>query len=301
MRALIPYDYGVDLLGELPEGVSVDVWDTYSEPPEGAAEATFWVPPWETLDSYSDAIAKLPSLQVLQSMSAGYDHVLPQVPPDVTFCNARGVHDVAVAEWILAAILAMVRDLPDFVRRQAERRVEHTESDSLAGKTVLILGYGSIGQAVEQRLVPFEVTILRVASRAREGLHGPSDLPQLLPRADIVICLVPRSDATVGLIDSAFLAALPDGALVVNASRGALVDQDALLAELRSGRLRAALDVSDPDPLTPDHPLLAAPGLLYTPHVAGAIPQTQDRAFAFVGDQLRRHVRGEPLLNVIPH
>ncbi len=110
-----------------------------------------------------------------------------------------------------------------------------------------------------------------------------------------MICLVPRSDATVGLIDAAFLAALPDGALVVNASRGALVDQDALLAELRSGRLRAALDVSDPDPLTPDHPLLAAPGLLYTPHVAGAIPQTQERAFAFVGDQLRRHVRGEPL------
>ena len=157
MRALIPYDYGLDLLGELPEGVSVGVWDTDSEPPEGAADATFWVPPWETLDSYSDAIAKLPSLQVLQSMSAGYDHVLPQVPPDVTFCNARGVHDVSVAEWILAVILAMVRDLPEFVRRQAERRVEHTESDSLAGKTVLILGYGSIGQAVEQRLVPFEV------------------------------------------------------------------------------------------------------------------------------------------------
>ena len=219
----------------------------------------------------------------------------------MTFCNARGVHDRSVAEWVLAVILAMLRDLPEFVRRQAERRVEHTESDSLAGKTVLILGYGSIGQAVEQRLAPFEAEIVRVGSRAREGVARPVGAFAALPRADIVVCLVPRSEATVGLIDSAFLAALPDGALVVNASRGALVDQDALLAELRSGRLRAALDVSDPDPLPPEHPLLGAPGLLYTPHVAGAIPQTNERAFAFVGDQLRRHVRGEPLLNVIPH
>jgi phosphoglycerate dehydrogenase-like enzyme len=299
MRALVPYEFGVPLLGELPDGVVVGVWDVLSEPPPDAAETSFWVPPWEWLDNYPELFAKLPALEVMQSMSAGYDHVLPHVPPGVTFCNARGVHDRSVAEWVLAAILAVIRDLPEFVRRQAEQRVEYSESDSLAGKTVLILGYGSIGQAVEERLVPFEVEVVRVASAAREGVHAPSELAGLLPTADIVVCLVPLSEATLGLIDPSFLAALPDGALVVNASRGGLVDQDALLAELRSGRLRAALDVSSPDPLPADHPLLAARGLLYTPHVAGAIPQTNERAFAFVGDQLRRYARGEPLLNVI--
>jgi phosphoglycerate dehydrogenase-like enzyme len=299
MKALLPYPHALDLIGELPEDVSVDVWDARSELPAGAEDATFWMAPWERLESYADAFARLPHLQVAQLGSAGYDHVLPQVPPGVTLCNARGVHDRSVAEWVLAAILAVLRDLPTFVLRQAAGRVEHTESDSLADKTVLILGYGSIGATVERLLAPFEVEVVRVASRPREGVHGPEDLPGLLPEVDIVVCLVPRSAATAGMIDAAFLAALPDGALVLNASRGAILDQDALLAELRSGRLLAALDVTDPDPLPDGHPLLAAPGLLYTPHVAGAIPQTDARAFAFVGDQLRRFVRGEPLENVV--
>lgn len=299
MRALLPYRYALDLIGGVPDDVSVDVWDGTSELPAGAAGASFWMPPWEPLESYADAFAMLPELQVAQLGSAGYDHVLPHVPPGVTLYNARGVHDRSVAEWVLAAILAVLRDLPTFVLRQAAGRVEHTESDSLADKTVLILGYGSIGAEVERLLAPFELEVVRVASRPREGVHGTEDLPGLLPSADIVVCLVPRSSGSLGMIDAAFLAALPDGALVLNASRGGIVDQDALLAELRSRRLLAALDVTEPDPLPDGHPLLAAPGLLYTPHVAGAIPQTDARAFAFVGDQLRRFARGEPLENVV--
>jgi phosphoglycerate dehydrogenase-like enzyme len=297
VRALIPYREGLGLLGELPGDAIVEVWDGGSgEPPAGV---TFWVPGWIPIDNYPELIAALPDLQVIQLLSAGYEHVLDHVPPGVTLCNARGVHDPAVAEWVLAAVLAVLRDLPRHIRRPGARRSDEDESDTLFGKTVLILGYGSIGHAVERCLAPFEVELLKVASRARDGVHGPEALAELLPRTELLVILVPRNEETIGMVDAAALAALPDGALVVNAARGGIVDEVALLAELHSGRLRAALDVAEPDPLPADHPLLAEPGLLYTPHVAGATRQTLPRVFGFVGDQLRRYLRGEPLHNVV--
>ncbi|HEY2601596.1 MAG TPA: NAD(P)-dependent oxidoreductase [Thermoleophilaceae bacterium] len=295
MLALIPYRFGLELLGELPEGIEVEVWDGTGEPPAGAG---LWVPPWEPLD-YASAFATLPELRVVQLMSAGYEHVASSVPAGVTLCNARGVHDANVAEWIVAAILAMLRDIPAHVRRQDARAPLQEETDTLGGKTVLSLGHGSIGEAVERLLAPFDVEFVRVAKHKRDGVHPVDELPELLPRAGVLVILAPLNDETRGLVDAAALAALPDGALVVAASRGGIVDQDALLAELRAGRLRAALDVAEPDPLPPDHPLLGEPGVLYTPHVAGATRQTHPRVFAFVGDQLRSLGRGEPLLNVV--
>jgi phosphoglycerate dehydrogenase-like enzyme len=297
MRALIPQRVGLSLLGDLPAGVEVDVWDgARTLDDDGVA---FWVPPWEPLEDYPDALDQLPGLQVVQVLTAGYDHVRPHLPDGVVLCNAGGVHSASVAEWVLATLLAVVRSVPEYVRRQDRRHIERFETDTLAGKRVLILGYGSIGRAVERLLAPLSVTIARVASRARDGIHGPDDLGGLLPRADAVVVLAPLSPQTAGLVDAAFLAALPDGALVVNAARGGVVDQDALLAELHAGRLLAALDVTDPDPLPPDHPLLEAPGLLYTPHVAGATRATLPGVYGFVGAQVRRHAAGEPLENVI--
>jgi phosphoglycerate dehydrogenase-like enzyme len=238
-------------------------------------------------------------LRVVQALTAGIDRYLPYLPPGVTLCNARGAHDASTAEWVVAAILAAVRDLPYFALEQAAQRWSYRFTDSMAGKTVLIVGYGSIGQAVEQRLAGFEVEVRRVARRAREGVAPVSDLPALLPTADVVVILAPVTAETIGMVDAGFLARMKDGALLVNAARGSLVVTDALVAELRQGRLRAAVDVTDPEPLSPGHPLWEVPGLLLTPHVAASTPVSAARSVAFVRAQAGRFIGGQPLQNVI--
>jgi phosphoglycerate dehydrogenase-like enzyme len=169
----------------------------------------------------------------------------------------------------------------------------------LADRTVLIVGFGSVGAAVEARLAGFECTVLRVARRERDGVADMSALPDLLPRADVVVLTVPMTDETAGLVDKAFLASMPDGALLVNVARGPVVVTDALLAELETGRLLAALDVTDPEPLPPGHPLWSAPGLLLSPHVGGNTSAFLPRARRLVAEQVRRCSSGETLLNVI--
>ncbi|HTU84511.1 MAG TPA: 2-hydroxyacid dehydrogenase [Solirubrobacteraceae bacterium] len=299
MRALVPLVEGVELIGPLPAGVRVDVWDASGDPPGGGDGVEVWVPPFPPIDDYETPLSKLPQLRVVQMLTAGYDHIRPYVPDEVTLCNAGSVHDGPAAEWVLSALLAVVRRLPIYVEEQRSGSVMRKESDTLIGKTVLILGYGGIGQAVERRLAGFEVKVIRVASRAREGVHGPEDLPDLLPRADVVVLALPLSDRTRDLVDAEFLACLPDGAIVVNASRGPVVDQEALQAELERERLRAALDVTTPDPLQAEHPIRFLRNVLYTPHVAGATRLVLPRAFGLVGDQIRRCHGREPLTNVV--
>ncbi len=227
--------------------------------------------------------------------------MLALVPQGVTLCDARGVHGGAVAEWVLAATLAAVRDLPRYVRaQQTDHAWEHDgDTDELAGKRVLIVGAGDLGEQTARRLQGFDVEIVMAARSARDGVHSQDELPELLPHADIVVLLVPLTPETTGLVDSRFLARLPDGALVVNAARGPVVDTDALLAELSSGRLRAAFDVTDPEPLPADHPLWTAPNFLLTPHVAGNVRGFRRRAYTLVREQIERYVAGQELINVV--
>ena len=257
------------------------------------------MPPFFPAQPAIEAMTDLPRLRVVQALTAGIDRYLPHLPPGVTLCNARGAHDASTAEWVVAAILAAVRDLPYFALEQAAQRWSYRFTDSLASKTVLIVGYGSIGQAVERRLAGFEVEVSRVARQARDGVAPVSDLPVLLPTADVVVILAPVTAETIGMVDAGFLARMKDGALLVNAARGSLVVTDALVAELRQGRLRAAVDVTDPEPLGPGHPLWEAPGLLITPHVAASTPVSAARSVAFVRAQAGRFIGGQPLENVI--
>ena len=260
----------------------------------GAIE--FVVPTWrERVD-----FAAMPALRVVQVLSAGTDWIEPHVPDAVTLCNARGSRDVPVAEWVVAALLGATSGLLQCAREHDRHEWHHFIPGEVAGQTVLILGLGSIGQAVRRRLEALRAEVVGVAREARPGVSPVSELPALLPRAEAVVILTPLTDATRGLVDAAFLAALPDGALVINAARGAVVDTDALVAELASGRLRAVLDVTEPEPLPPEHPLWSAPGLLaLTPHVAGDSDAAQRRAIRFAGEQLGRYARGEPLRNVV--
>jgi phosphoglycerate dehydrogenase-like enzyme len=286
-------------MGGLPEGMTADVWTGGPDLPASADAVEIVIPPFPVSRPQLPLLGELPKLRLIQLLSAGAEKVIPYVPPGVTLCTARGAHDDVVAEWVLSVVLAQLHDLPRFVRSQAEGRWDFTLTGELAGKTVLILGYGSIGAAVARRLAGFDVRVLPVARSARPGVHDLAALPDLLPQSDIVVLLVPVTASTERMVDAAFLARLPDGALVVNAARGAIVDTGALLAELTSGRLRAALDVTDPEPLTAGHPLWSAPGLLLTPHVAGAGGKPMARALAIAKAQLTRYAAGEALLNVV--
>src|SRR5580704_14266932 len=267
--------------------------------PPSVDQVEFYVPPFFPSSPGIAAMGEMPRLAVVQTLTAGVDRLLPGLPPGVILCNARGVHDASTAEWVVAAMLAVLREFPLFAREQAAGRWNYHFTDCLAGKTVLIVGYGSIGAAVERRLAGFEVQVTRVARTGRPGVATVSDLPGLLPGADVVVLLAPVTPETIGMADAAFLARMKDGALLVNAARGSLLRTDALVAELRQGRLRAALDVTDPEPLPAGHPLWSAPGLLLTPHVAGAMTTAIPRVMALVRDQLARYAAGEPLLNIV--
>jgi phosphoglycerate dehydrogenase-like enzyme len=302
VKVWIAHEKGRELLGALPAGVEVEVCADALTLPSDPAEVRFWVPSFSSQVQTSDLLAKLTGLQVMQLLSAGADKWVGQVPAGVQLCDARGVHDASVAEWVLGAVIGSLRQFPAFARAQQRQEWvpdEFTPTAELTGKRVLIVGAGSIGRAVEQRMAPFDVTVTRVARTARpeQGVHAVGELPGLLPRAEIVVLLVPLTEQTRGLVDASFLAALPDGALLVNAARGPVVDTAALLAEVAAGRISAALDVTDPEPLPAGHPLWELPNVLITPHVGGAVTGLLPRGYRLVGEQLRRFAAGEPLVN----
>ena len=285
-------------MGDLPPDVDVAVAAQPALADVAFSDVEFWVPPFLQPPPTAELDA-LPQLRVVQLLTAGVDTWLGRVPVHVTLCNARGVHTGATAEWAVTAILSYLRNFPYFARAQAHGEWAYRQTDELAGKHVLVVGAGAIGEAVAARLEPFEVSLTLVARERRRGVYGVDELPLLLPEADVVVVIVPLTATTTGLVGAAFLAAMKDGALLVNAARGPVVDTAALTAELASGRLGAALDVTDPEPLPGGSPLWELPNLLLTPHVAGSVRGTLRRAYTLVGDQLRRYAAGQPLINVV--
>lgn len=296
---LVWLPFPVDEVGEVPANLRYEVYDGEGEPPSGQDEVELWVTPYRFSAADGELVEKLPNLKILQTLSAGVEHIQRWVPDSVTLCNGRGIHDTATAELAVTLALASLRDVPDYVRQQDRATWEATKGRSLAGKSVLIVGYGQIGAAIEDRLLPFECSVTRVARSAREGVHAIDELPELLPEADVVVLIVPGTPSTTGLFDAELLARLKAGALLVNVSRGPVVDTDALLEELERGRISAALDVVDPEPLPEDHPLWKAPNLLLLPHVGGNSDAMDVRGYRLVREQLARYAAGEPLANVV--
>ncbi|WP_324273983.1 NAD(P)-dependent oxidoreductase [Blastococcus brunescens] len=246
-----------------------------------------------------DFFAALPHLRLVQLLTAGAERFVGRLPDEVLLCNARGAHTPSTAEWAVTAMLAAQRGIPFFVREQHAGRWSFSTHHSLVGARVLVVGAGDIGRTIGRMLAGFDVELTYVARTARDGVRGMDELPGLLPHADVVVVIVPVTPETRGMVDAGFLAAMADDALLVNAARGVIVDTDALLAELSRGRLRAALDVTEPEPLPAAHPLWAAAGLLLTPHVGGAVPETGARAAAAVTEQIARILAGEDLANVV--
>ncbi len=290
--------------GDIP-GLEMVTWDLHKRHPR-ADEIAVVVPPYLDPDQQLDLLGELPKLEVVQLLTAGYDNVLPHLPRGVTLCSGGGIHDASTAELALTLTLASVRGIPDFVRAQDRREWVPTRIwPALADRRVLVVGYGKVGRAIAARLLPFETTVTAVASRPRAGdelveqVHGVDELPKLLPEQDVVIVITPLTEATAGLVDAQFLSHMRDGALLVNVARGKVADTDALVAEAASGRLRVAVDVTDPEPLPPDHPLWTTPNVLVSPHVGGASTAFRPRALALVRSQLAAYAEGRPLEHVV--
>jgi phosphoglycerate dehydrogenase-like enzyme len=297
-----------DEIEGLPEGLNYLFWDGGRDFPADPARCAFYVVPYmKGMEVALRPLSTMKSVRVVQTLSAGIDHVAPglgALPPGVRLCNARGVHEASTAELTLTLILASLRGIPGFVAGQEREEWRSGFYPSLADKSVLIVGYGSIGAAIEARLAPFECArVARVARSARTTERGEvqamSDLPALLPEADVVILSTPLTEQTKGLADAGFLARMKDGALLVNVARGAVTDTEALLAELGTGRIKAALDVTEPEPLPAGHPLWHAPGVLISPHVGGSTSAFLPRAKRLLAGQLTRFSEGDELQNVV--
>lgn len=322
LRVGYPTSISADLLRDFPEGIELI---PVSDKMDRDVDIDVWIP-----DPYAPRAMRawphLHGVKLVLSMMAGTEWIPGTVGPHVTICNAHGAHNVSTAEWTLTAILAMLKYFPLYIDIQKseiwKRRFEasahyakitgdtrrfHPEvmQEELTGKTVLMVGYGAIGKEIERMLAPFDVKMLRVARSARGGngngpeVHAVSELERLLPEAEVVVLILPSTAETKGLIGRRQLASMRQGALLVNAARGPIVDTDALVEALNSGRIRAALDVTDPEPLPVGHPLWSCPNLLITPHVAASSPQFAPRALRTAADELRRYMKGEPLRNVV--
>jgi phosphoglycerate dehydrogenase-like enzyme len=290
---------------------------------EHPVDVEFWIPPtfgWLATPMFP----YLRGVKVIQSLLAGLDWILPWVPKGIILCDGQGLHNIPVAEWIMAAILGSLWRFPHYRDCQHEqywdgqvllKGAEGTQpapqdseagvysyrilADELHGRKVLIVGYGGIGAELERLLRVFDVEVIRVARTAKPGVSAFGDLAGLIPEADVVVLLVPLTDATRGMMNADMLARMKPGALLVNAARGPVVETDALVRQLQAKRIHAVLDVTDPEPLPKGHPLWSAPNCFITPHIAGSVAGFSRRGYKFAAEQVRRYMAGEPLLNQV--
>ena len=291
LKVLVPDGLGLDF-SDAPASIETILYKPGEPWPAEHLDATVVVVGYEDAPAVGARFGELPDLRLIQTLNAGYEQWEPLLPDGVMLSNGRGAHGGSSAEWVVAALLTIYRDLARFRQQQSEGVWRDWDTETLIGKRVVVLSAGDLATNLAARLAPFETDVVLVGRTARPGVHALADVDELLPNADVVVALLPDSPATRDVINADFLAKLPDGAVVVNAGRGGSVDTDALLAELTSGRLRAALDVTDPEPLPEGHPLWSAPGLLLTPHVAGSVHGGWERAWAVALRQIEVYACG---------
>ncbi|NQW31779.1 MAG: 2-hydroxyacid dehydrogenase [Actinomycetales bacterium] len=271
----------------------------YSDLSANLSKVGFYVPVYMGPRDSLELIAQMPNLEVVQLLTVGVDAALEYVPEHVSLCNAVGVHDASTAELAVALVLASLRGIDDFARAMPHGEWIHDRRSSLVDRNVLIIGAGGVGQAIAHRLIPFGAEVTLVARSQRPGVVASSELPSLLPEADIVVLAVPLNMHTSGLVDDSFLSRMREGSLLVNVARGGVVDTQALVRHAQQGRIRAALDVTDPEPLPPEHPLWRIPGVLISPHVGGNTSAFLPRARALVEQQISRWRSKDPLMHVV--
>ncbi|WP_326836384.1 NAD(P)-dependent oxidoreductase [Amycolatopsis rhabdoformis] len=298
-----------DEFDDLPAELDYVTWDGGAEFPADPAPAVFYAHPLvQDPAVIARPLVEMKRLSAVQALSAGVDHLLPllqRLPGRVTLCTAGDLHSASTAELALALVLASLRGIPDYTRAQDAGRWHQRTSPSLTGADVLIVGYGAVGAALEELLVPFGCVVTRVARTGRlsrrGAVHAVARLPELVPQADVIVLATTATQDTRHLVDAGVLARMKTGALLVNVARGSVVDTPALTAALADGRIRAALDVTEPEPLPPGHPLWSAPGVVITPHVGAFTAALRSRVKSLVQSQLWRFARNEPLRYAVPY
>ena len=263
------------------------------------SEITFYVPTYMGGRPALELTKKMPNLKILQMPNAGYDDALEFVRDGMTLCNGRSIHDDSTAELAVGLTIASLRGFADFVRNQDKSSWVHVRNQSINDKRVGIIGFGSIGSTIAKMLSGFSVEIIPFTQSGRDNTIAISNLDKHLPTLDVVILILPLTAESKHLFNAQRLALMKDGALLVNVARGPIVDTNALVKELNSGRITAALDVTDPEPLPSDHPLWRAKGVLISPHVGGNTSAFEKRARRLIESQLQLLAEGKSLNNVI--
>ncbi|MQA09251.1 MAG: phosphoglycerate dehydrogenase [Pseudonocardiaceae bacterium] len=292
ITVLVPEESGLDVVAGI-DGVRVARYDPDKPLPDHLRHAEVLVPDNPPTGMVKERVAELPNLRLVQLLTADAESWIGQTPDGVLLSTCRGAHGGSTAEWVMTALLTIYREFPWFSAAASQHRWCPKRTDTLQGKQVLVLGAGDVGRQLRRRLEAFDARVPMVGLTPRDGVYGVEELPALLRWQDVVALAVPLTSRTEGMVDAGFLAAMPDGAVLVNAARGPVVHTDALVAELRNGRLRVALDVTDPEPLPTDHPLWTVPGLLLTPHVGGSCHGAQERSYAVAARQIAQFVSGE--------
>lgn len=301
---LVPDDRGMAALSEIPRVRPVR-YQLEEPPPEVAREAQVLVPTQvigrkaPDLRVLEQLVPSLPALRYVQLLSAGADPWVGKLPEGVLLSTCRGAHGGSTAELVVGALVAHCRDFGGFAEAQRAGRWDPHRADTLQDKRVLVVGSGDLGIQLSRRLLAFDAQVTLVGRAARDGVHGVDELPELIGAHDVAVLMVPLTEATQGMVDADFLARMPDGAVLVNVARGPVVDTDALLAELTSGRLVAILDVTDPEPLPPGHPLWTAPGLTLFPHVGGNAEGLERRAWRIAASEIARFAAGKSPANLV--
>ncbi|HWE90141.1 MAG TPA: 2-hydroxyacid dehydrogenase [Pseudonocardiaceae bacterium] len=298
ITVLVPDDRGIAALAEVT-GVRPVRYEWGEPLPAAAGEAQVFVPPFTPGWGALEVLAELPALRYVQLLTAGAEPWAGGLPDGLLLSTCRGAHGGSTAELVVGALVAGYREFGGFAAAQRDRRWDRHRTDTLQDKRVLVVGAGDLGVQLTRRLAAFDAQVTLIGRTARPGVHTVDELPELLGEHDVVVLMVPLTDATTGMVDAEFLARMPDGATLVNVARGAVVDTDALLAELTAGRLTAILDVTDPEPLPADHPLWTAPGLTLFPHVGGNCRGLEDRAWRVAAGEIARFAAGKQLENQV--
>jgi phosphoglycerate dehydrogenase-like enzyme len=298
VKVLVPDDLGLEMFSTSTK-LEAHRYDAGEPWPAAHLDAAVVVVGFENAAATGARFTELAGLRLVQTLYTGYEQWVSFIPDGVMLSNGRGAHGGSTAEWVVAVLLAIYRDLRLFNEQQTEHVWQPKYTETVMGKRVVVLGAGNLAVNLAARLAPFETEVTLVGRQARPGVHALAEIDSLLPDADVVVATLPAHESTRHIIDAEFLTKLRDGAVVVNAGRGTVVDAEALVAELKSGRLRAALDVTDPEPLPPDHPLWTAPGLLLTPHVAGSTLGASERAWSVALEQINIFADGGRPPNVV--
>lgn len=284
---------------KIPGGLTHLPTNGVTPDPSDLAKITFYVPAYMYGKAALTPIAAMSSLKVIQSPNAGVDDVIPLLPKDVTLCNAAGVHDASTAELAVGLAIASRRGFYEFAQNQSKGQWLHASNASLTDSKVAIVGHGNIGKTIAKMLSGFEVEATSFSRSGKDGALTMENFDRLLPTFDVIILIVPLNDQTRHFMNAKRLSAMKDGASLINVARGAIIDTDALVAELNSGRISCALDVTDPEPLPAGHPLWNTPNTIITPHVGGDSKAFEPRGRALVEAQLARFAAGQPLINAV--